>query len=111
MVAFKLFKLFHARPLASREVQNNFGQVTNTVLRGEGVVVTQYNKPTLMILLYEVGLEAMRLYRAEQMIHFMKSITTNDEAESLTLEDINRLVHELRPFCFYFHSNLTKAPQ
>lgn len=84
------------KTLPAREVQNNFGQVTHTVLRGEEVVVTQYNKPTLMILPYEVGLEAMRLYRADRMIQFMKNMTTNDEAEKLTMEDINRLVHELR---------------
>lgn len=84
------------KTLPAREVQNNFGQVTNTVLRGEEVVVTQYNKPTLMILSYEIGLEAMRLYKAEQMIRFMRSMKTNQPAEELTMEEINRLVHELR---------------
>lgn len=84
------------KTLPAREVQNNFGQVTNTVLRGEEVVVTQYNKPTLMILPYEIGLEAMRLYKAEQMIRFMRSMKTNQTAEELTMEEINRLVHELR---------------
>lgn len=84
------------KTLPAREVQNNFGQVTNTVLRGEEIVVTQYNKPTLMILPYEVGKEAMRLYRAEQMVRFMKNMQANPEAEKLTMEEINRLVHELR---------------
>ena len=84
------------RTLPSREVQNKFGEVSNMVLRGEEVVVTQYNRPTLMILPYEVGKEAMRLYKAEQMIQFMKNMKTNAEAEALTMEDINALVHELR---------------
>ncbi len=84
------------KTLPSRVVQNSFGEVSNMVLRGEEVVVTQYNKPTLMIVQYEIGKEAMKLYRAEQMIQFMKSMKTSQEAESLTMEDINRLVHELR---------------
>jgi antitoxin (DNA-binding transcriptional repressor) of toxin-antitoxin stability system len=84
------------KTLPSREVQNNFGQVANMVIGGEEVIVTQYNRPTLMIVSYEIGKEAMRLYRAEQMIRFMQSMETNKEAEELTMEDINRLVHELR---------------
>lgn len=84
------------KTLPSREVQNNFGQVANMVIGGEEIVVTQYNRPTLMIVPYEIGKEAMRLYRAEQMVRFMKNMETNQEAEELTMEDINRLVHELR---------------
>jgi antitoxin (DNA-binding transcriptional repressor) of toxin-antitoxin stability system len=66
------------------------------VIGGEEIVVTQYNRPTLMIVPYEIGKEAMRLYRAEQMVRFMKNMETNKEAEELTMEDINRLVHESR---------------
>jgi antitoxin (DNA-binding transcriptional repressor) of toxin-antitoxin stability system len=84
------------KTLPSREVQNNFGQVANMVIGGEEIVVTQYNRPTLMIVPYEIGKEAMRLYRAEQMVRFMKNMETNKEAEELTMEDINRLVHESR---------------
>jgi prevent-host-death family protein len=84
------------KTLASREVQNNFGQVANIVIAGEEVVVTQYNRPTLMIVPYEIGKEAMRLYRAEQMERLMRGMDTNKAAEDLSMEDINRLVHELR---------------
>lgn len=84
------------KTLPSREVQNKFGEVSNRVLSGEGIIVTQYNRPTLMILPYQVGKEAMRLYKAEQMVQFMKNMTTNADAEALTMEDINALVHELR---------------
>ena len=84
------------KTLPSKEVQNRFGQVANMVLRGEDVVVTQYGEPTLMILPYDVGTEAMRLYKAEQMKQFMQSMKTSEAAEALNFEDINRLVHELR---------------
>lgn len=83
--------------LASREVQNSFGQVANMVLRGEDVVVTQYGRPTLAIVPYDVWKEAMRLYKVAQMKQYMDALKTNPEAEKLTLDDINKLVHELRP--------------
>lgn len=84
------------KTLPSKEVQNKFGQVANLVLRGEEVVVTQYGNPTLMILPYDVGTEAMRLYQAEEMSRYMQSLETSKEAEALSFEDINRMVHELR---------------
>lgn len=84
------------KTLPSKEVQNKFGQVANMVLRGEDVVVTQYGEPTLMIVPYDVGTEAMRLYRAEQMTRFMQNMETAKATEDLSFDDINRMVHELR---------------
>ncbi len=84
------------KTLPSKEVQNRFGQVANMVLRGEDVVVTQYGEPTLMIVPYDVGAEAMRLYKAEQMKNFMQSMEASEAAENLSVDDINRMVHELR---------------
>ena len=84
------------KTLPSKEVQNRFGQVANMVLRGEDVVVTQYGEPTLMIVPYDVGAEAMRLYKAEQMKNFMQSMETSEAAENLSADDINKMVHELR---------------
>ncbi len=84
------------KTLPSKEVQNRFGQVANMVLRGEDVIVTQYGEPTLMIVPYDVGAEAMRLYKAEQMKNFMQSMETSEAAENLSFDDINRMVHELR---------------
>ncbi len=84
------------KTLPIREVQHQFGQISHLVRSGEEVIVTQHKEPTLMILSYEVGKEAMRLYRAEQMIRFMQAMTTSPQADALTMEDINCLVHELR---------------
>lgn len=83
--------------LGSREVQNKFGEVSNMVLRGDDIVVTQYGKPTLAIVRYEVWEDAMRLYKAAKMKQYMEALETSEAAESLSLDDINQLVHELRP--------------
>lgn len=85
------------KTMGSREVQNNFGQVSNLVLQGEEVVVTQYGRPTLAIVAYNVWQEAMQLYKVAKMKEYMDSLSSNPAAADLSLEDINTLVHELRP--------------
>lgn len=82
----------------SVEVQNKFGSVANIVKGGEVVAVTQYGTPTLMILPYKLATEALREYNARRLVQFMEAMPVADaEAPELTLEEINKLVHELRP--------------
>jgi prevent-host-death family protein len=84
--------------LSSGEVQNRFGAIANIVKGGEPVVVTQYGTPTLMILPYALAAEALRDYHARKLAEFMAATPpTRADAPELTLEQINSLVHELRP--------------
>ena len=53
------------KTLASRAVQNNFGGIADIVKSGEPVTVTQHGRPTLMILPYAQGQEALRLLAAQ----------------------------------------------
>lgn len=84
--------------LSSVEVQNHFGSVANIVKGGEPVAVTQYGTPTLMILPYSLASEALQDYKARKLLQFMDGLpTANAQAPELTLDEINQLVHELRP--------------
>jgi antitoxin (DNA-binding transcriptional repressor) of toxin-antitoxin stability system len=84
--------------LSSVDVQNRFGSIANIVKGGEPVAVTQYGTPTLMILPYSLATEALRDYHARKLAEFMQSTPRADAAApELTLEQINSLVHELRP--------------
>ena len=68
------------------------------VKAGEPVAVTQYGTPTLMILPYTLATEALRDYNARKLVQFMDAMpTANADAPNLTLEQINSLIHELRP--------------
>jgi len=79
-------------------VQNRFGSVARLVSRGEAVTVTQYGEPTMMILPFSLGEEALRAYNAQKMIRFMDNMQPIKEgAPDLSLQDINTLVNELRP--------------
>ncbi len=86
------------RTLSSVEVQNRFGSIANIVKSGEPVAVTQYGTPTMMILPYSMAAEALRDYKARKLVQFMDAMPpANQDAPELTLEQINALVHELRP--------------
>ena len=86
------------KTLSSGEVQNKFGSVANIVKSGEPVAVTQYGTPTLMILPYGLATDALREYNARRLVQFMDAMpSANPHAPELTLEEINDLVHALRP--------------
>jgi len=63
---------------------------------GESVDVTQSGEPTLMILPFAEAMEAQRLYKAFRLVQFMKRLSAVDNVPILSLEEINKLVHELR---------------
>jgi len=86
------------KTLSSVEVQNRFGSIANIVKSGEPVAVTQYGTPTMMILPYSLAAEALRDYNARKLVQFMDAMPpASNDAPNLTLEQINALVHELRP--------------
>jgi len=82
--------------LASSEVQSKFGEVLDLAKR-DPVTVTQYGRPVVLMMGYEEGLETLRLKAAQALRDFLNGLPSNAEAEALSEEDINRLVHELRP--------------
>ena len=86
------------KTVASREIQNKFGSIANTVKGGEAVVVTQYGQPTMMILPYEIGREMLEKRAASRMTVLLDSLApVPADAPELSDSDINDLVHELRP--------------
>lgn len=82
--------------LASSEVQSKFGEVLDIAKR-DPVTVTQYGRPVVMMMGYEEGLETLRLKAAQALCEFLNKLPQYPEAEALSEDDINRLVHELRP--------------
>jgi antitoxin (DNA-binding transcriptional repressor) of toxin-antitoxin stability system len=84
--------------LPSVEVQNKFGSISNMVKAGEPVAVTQYGTPTMMILPYALATDALRAYNAQRLVQFMDAMpAASSLAPELTDDEINELVHELRP--------------
>lgn len=85
------------KTMSSVEAQNNFGNVATLVKEGEPVTVTQYGTPTMLILPYKVGTEALRQYNARRMAQFMDAMpTASPDAPELTDDELTNLIHELR---------------
>jgi len=84
--------------LTSAKVQANFGEVADIAKSGEPVAITQYGRPTLMLVSYKEGTEMLRLrdiarvngYLAERREHLPA------DAPALSMDDISDLVRELR---------------
>ena len=86
------------KTISSTEVQTRFGSIANIVKSGEPVAVTQYGTHTLMILPYALATEALREHNARKLVAFMEDMPfAHVDAPELTPEQINTLVHELRP--------------
>ena len=86
------------KTISSAEVQNRFGSIANIVKNGEPVTFTQYGTPTMMILPYALATEALRDYNARKLVQFMDSMpSAMPDAPELSLEQMNKLVHDVRP--------------
>lgn len=87
------------KTIASGEFQSNFGNVADIAKSGEPVTITQYGRPTLMLISYQEGTELLRLKATQRLRNWFKerAETQPAEVESLSLDEINDLVHELRP--------------
>lgn len=84
--------------LTSAKVQANFGAAADIAKSGEVVTITQYGRPALMLLSYKDGEALLRLRAAAELNgYFEGRAKTMPQAEpELSMDDINKLVHELR---------------
>jgi prevent-host-death family protein len=83
------------KTFASREVQTRFGAVLDAAKR-EPVTVTQYGRPVVTMMSFEVAEEAQRALAGRRMTDFLRKLPKVEAAEALSDEDVNALVHELR---------------
>lgn len=84
------------KTIASSDVQNRFGEVLDLAKRGP-ITVTQYGRPVVTMMSYEDAQVAIRLNAGQRMMDLLKSIETNPAGAALSEEEVNQLVHELRP--------------
>lgn len=86
------------KTVASGEFQNNFGGIADLVKSGEPVTITQHGRPTMMLISYREGTEFLRLRSGQRLKQWFKerAETQPAETESLSEDEINDLVHELR---------------
>lgn len=85
--------------LSSARVQANFGIAADIAKSGEAVTITQYGRPSLMLFSYKEGEELLRLKGAANLSRYLegRAKTLPANMPELSMDEINTLVHELRP--------------
>ena len=83
------------KTIASREVQSRFGAVLDAAKR-EPVTVTQYGRPVVTMMNFELAEEAQRALAGRRMSDFLRRLPQVQAAEALSDEDVTALVPELR---------------
>ena len=85
--------------VTSGAVQTRFGAVVDIAKGGSPVAITQYGRPTLVLFLYKEGEELLRMRSVYDQESWNKERVRNitPEASDFTDEQINALVHVLRP--------------
>lgn len=81
--------------LASRDVQTRFGAALDRAKR-EPLTVTQYGRPVVTMMSYELAQEAQRALAGRRMAEFLRRLPLVTDAEALSDEDVNALVKALR---------------
>ena len=83
----------------SAKVQANFGQAMDIAKSGEPVTITQYGRPALMLFSHKEGEELLRLRSTVKLGHYLEGRAKSmpKDLPELTIDEINTLVHELRP--------------
>lgn len=80
---------------SSRDVQQKFGTVIDLAKR-EPITVTQYGRPVVVIMSVQEAKAVERQQAGSRLAAFLRQLPLSPQAETLTDEDINALVHELR---------------
>ena len=84
--------------LTSAKVQANFGAAADIAKSGEVVTITQYGRPALMLFSYKDGEALLRLRAVAELNGYFegRAKTMPQDEPELSMDDINKLVHELR---------------
>lgn len=83
--------------ISSQHLQTKFGEVSDIVKSREPVVITQYNRPTLVLTRYEDAMTTMRLAAKMRFIERLnKNARYTTEPTDDELAELSHLIDEER---------------
>lgn len=83
--------------IPSYKLQNEFAEISNMIKGREPVVITQYQRPTMLVLSYEEGMEMMRLAAKMRFIQRLDQRANEmPEATEEEMQAISQLIEEER---------------
>lgn len=88
--------------ISSQRLQTKFGEISDIVKSREPVIITQYNRPTMMLISYNDDLaEVIRQYHAKKFVAFLNEQAKNStEPTDEELEELNRIIDEEREIVY-----------
>jgi antitoxin (DNA-binding transcriptional repressor) of toxin-antitoxin stability system len=81
------------------QLQTSFQQAIDFVETGKALTITQDGKPAALLFSFKEGSELLRLRHAARLDGYLAERLKNapQSASELSMDDINKLVVELRP--------------
>lgn len=87
--------------VTSGSLQTKFGEISNIVKSREPVIITEQDKPTMMLMAYDDGMEIFRQYYAKKFIAFLDEQAQNSEyASDKETEELLRMIDEERDLVY-----------
>lgn len=82
--------------VTSGKVQSNFGAIAEIAKFGEPVTITQYGRPTLLLIRYQDGMDALRELAAKNMTSWQdgRAQTAPDAARHISEEALNAIINK-----------------
>lgn len=88
--------------VSSQRFQTKFGEISDIVKTREPVIITQYGRPTMMLISYNDDIaEVLRQYHAKKFVAFLEEqAKAHPPATDEELAEINRLIDEEREIIY-----------
>lgn len=87
--------------VTSGSLQAKFGEISNIVKSREPVIITEQDKPTMMLMAYDDGMEILRQYHAKKFIAFLDEQAKSSEyASDKEMEELLRMIDAERDLVY-----------
>jgi antitoxin (DNA-binding transcriptional repressor) of toxin-antitoxin stability system len=73
--------------ITSGKVQTSFGEVADVVKGGEPVTITQYGRPTMLLMRYQDGIELLRQKAGDELAKWLDARALDAPAAARTITD------------------------
>ena len=84
--------------VTSQYIQTKFGEVAEMAKFREPITITQYGRPTLMLLSYDEGMEAIKLLASKRASDWLdgRAKTAPQAAYDLSLDELDKMIDDER---------------
>ena len=82
--------------VTSKKIQSNFREVAEIAKSGEPVTITQYGRPTLLLMRYQDGVSVLQELAKQKMVAWMDCRKSTAPISAMTVSDdeLNDLINE-----------------